>query len=158
MLSGWEKTPAGVAELIGEFSTLANVLTRFCREHGLFPMKFYHGLPEWHLRFARKVGGRAQIEVAAARRDHGVVFHVRGMWFLDDIVTRKRYVRTLRPDLLYVRTDPLDKLKEALTEALAAIDAWALESWDTVLGPFDEWRGLTQDQLSGSSKYYPLRS
>lgn len=158
MLSGFEKMSADVAERKAEFTRLTDVLVGFCRENGLYAEKFYHGLPEWHLRFARKAGGRAFIAVVAVREKHDVVFRVRGIWYFDDVQTRKRYTRTLRPDLLYVPTEPPGKLKEALAEALRGMDAWVPGGWDTVLDLPGGWRGQTQDQVSGSSEFYPLRS
>lgn len=156
MLSGFEDEPEGIAKFEAAFAELAECVRSFAKLNGLAVSGFYHGFPGWHLAFSRKVGGRAYLQIALQESHHDRSL-VSAVWFLDDLQSRRRFIKLMKSPIAYLKGQKKEQLLDSLSTALDTVDSWKLGEWDSVFGPFENWTNWMEEDLADGSAIYPLR-
>jgi len=122
------------AEIVDAFRAVAPAIEAFAQERSLLIERYRRGKPAWELRFARRLGGEAMIAISYRERT-GHVLDVSAVWWVDDVATLSRRLRSEKV-AVYDRRDVPAALAQQLDQALATVDAWALDDLGPPHGPF----------------------
>jgi hypothetical protein len=122
------------AEIVDAFRAVAPAIEAFAQEQGLLIERYRRGKPAWELRFARRLGGEAVIAISYRERT-GHVLDVSAVWWVDDVATQSRRLRSEKV-AVYDRRDVPPALAQHLDQALAIVDGWTLDDLGPPHGPF----------------------
>jgi hypothetical protein len=134
------------------FRSVAPVIESFAREHDLLIERYRGGRAGWDLHFARRLGGEARISVSYRERT-GHVLDVLAVWWLDDLESRSRRLRSAKLGV-FRRRESTSILRELLASALELVDGWKLDDLGAAHGPFPQ---AAEDAAGGPGDRLPVR-
>ena len=131
-------------EIVDAFRAVAPAVEGFARAHALLIDRYRRAKPAWELRFARRLGGQAVLTISYRERT-GHVMDVSATWWLDDLASRSRRLRSEKIGV-YDRRAAAATLVQQLETALATVDGWSESDLGAPHGPYP---AMADEPVSG---------
>ena len=133
-------------EIVDAFRAVAPAVEGFARAHALLIDRYRRAKPAWELRFARRLGGQAVLTISYRERT-GHVMDVSATWWVDDLATRTRRLRSEKIGV-FDRRAAADTLVQQLGTGLATVDRWTASDLGAPHGPYGAMADESVSELS----------
>jgi hypothetical protein len=135
-------------EIIEAFRAVAPTIENFAREHELALERYRHGKAAWELTVRPLQGGEATLTIGYRERT-GHLLDISAVWWVDDLVSRTRRLRSDKIGVWERRATP-GALRAMLEEGIQRINGWTGNDLGPPRGPYPAAREGSAGSRSGS--------